>query len=66
MHAHTGHGSAGQRTSAWLLASRSVVPLLNEILIAYELEVARLARFGACLPPDGPTGQVFSLARRLL
>ncbi|MFY9932603.1 MAG: SDR family oxidoreductase [Streptosporangiaceae bacterium] len=29
-------------------------------------EVARLALFVACLPPDGPTGQVFSLAGRLL
>jgi NAD(P)-dependent dehydrogenase (short-subunit alcohol dehydrogenase family) len=29
-------------------------------------DVARLALFVATLPPDGPTGQVFSLAGRLL
>jgi NAD(P)-dependent dehydrogenase (short-subunit alcohol dehydrogenase family) len=29
-------------------------------------EVARLALFVAALPPRGPTGQVFSLAGRLL
>jgi 3-oxoacyl-[acyl-carrier protein] reductase len=29
-------------------------------------EVARLALYVASLPPDGPTGQVFSLAGRLL
>jgi hypothetical protein len=30
------------------------------------IEVARLALFVAGLPPRGPTGQVFSLAGRLL
>lgn len=51
-----------------VVANAGIYPGRKPMLEWYKdpAEVARLALFVAALPPRGPTGQVFSLAGRLL